>query len=75
MLGQPPDDMLSLAPRARKFFDHDPAQAGPGGSAYELKSEVKYVEEHGGAVSRNKQYFKFRSLPDLIFHHPSAHRT
>ena len=72
--GVPPGKMLDAAPLAQKFFERTPS--GPGGTAgsggWKLKSEAQYCLERGNGTQpcRNKQYFKYRTLPELIRHHP-----
>ena len=70
--GVPPGKMLDAAPLAQ-FSRH--AEHNPGGTAgsgrWQLKSEAQYCLERGNGTQpcRNKQYFKYRTLPELIRHH------
>ena len=41
-------------------------------SRYCMKREKDYAAEYGLEVTRNKQYFQYRELPDLIAHQPSV---
>ena len=49
-----------------------PAAAAPtaGAARWELKDEETFARENGVAKSRNKKYFKYSTLPDLITKHP-----
>ena len=85
MFGVPPDEMLNTAPRAAKFFERvgaegvaapprsaEDAAGSAGASGYKLRAEADFVNEHGGAIARNKQYFKYKTLDELIHNHPST---
>ena len=45
------------------------ASSGTGG-VWRLRSEESFCREHGGSPCRNKQYFKYATLPELVAHHP-----
>jgi len=69
MLGPPPRDMLAASQLTAKYFDCEAADHAES-PRYRLKQEAIYAEENGCEVSRNKQYFKYRTLPQLIESHP-----
>ncbi|KAL1514919.1 hypothetical protein AB1Y20_003999 [Prymnesium parvum] len=77
MRDTPPDDMLDSAPLATKFFVRSPGPvlssdgACKSGSSWTLKSEADYSAEFKCPPCRNKQYFKYQTLSELIMKHPS----
>ena len=57
---------------AERTVDASPTDTLGGAAAgrWRLKSEERFCREHGGQPCRNKQYFKYSTLPELIAHHP-----
>jgi serine/threonine protein kinase len=80
MCGVPPDEMLATAPLTKRFFEQRDAngtaaagggtEGAAGGMRWVLRSEEDYCREQGGSPCRNKQYFKYGTLPELVMHHP-----
>ena len=59
---------------AKRTLDGNAASASsvlqPPPSAWRLKPEEEYAREMGVPLCRNKQYFRYKLLPDLITRHP-----
>ncbi len=64
-LGLPPRELLDQARWTSKFFNR---HVGTG--AYELKSAAEFEEENATELPKERRYFKYTRIADLVEHYP-----
>ena len=78
LLGMPPAEMITNGSRSYKFFKQATPSSGTaevdGGSVpaveYRLKTMAEYERDAGTPIERDKRYYSYRSLTELVMKHP-----
>lgn len=77
LLGMPPAEMIRNGSRSYKFFKQaSPSGAVDSGDAkdspveYRLKTMAEYERDAGTSIERDKRYYSYRTLTELVMKHP-----